>query len=175
MPMGRLVSSRSGAPNTTEQLIAPGFVAASHGIVFDPYTGMMTMFGGGQVATIDASLATSAAITASLKQFDVPGIGDFDQGAVDGFGHAFIAGSSAITFIDYSATGDITSPLNTIIIRTDDGHGGFFGAIDDIAPLVGPGGGGLPTPGVPEPASFAVFGIIFGLAGVVAARRRSRI
>lgn len=155
-----------GGTNTTAQLIAPGVVPAAHGIIYDPLTTQMTMFGGGEVATLNAHAGSSALITASLKEFDVPGVGDFDQGAVDGFGHAFIAGDGKITFIDYSTTGDITSPLNTIIIRTDDGLGTGFGAIDDIAPLVGLGG----SSGVPEPSSLAVFGILFALFSVYAAR-----
>jgi hypothetical protein len=60
---------------------------------------------------------------ASLKQRT--GVNsDFDS-AVDGHGHAFIAGNWQITFIDYSASGDITSAANTYIK-------GGFGGIDDL-------------------------------------------
>ena len=80
-------------------------------------------------------------IAGSLKQFDVPNIIDFDQGSTDGFGHAFIAGSGALTFIDYSISHDITHPDKIIIT-------GGYGNIDDIAPLDGPG-----SQTTPEPAS----------------------
>jgi hypothetical protein len=152
-----------GSPNdTTVQLIGPNVVPAAHGIIYDPFTGLETMFGGGWVATLDPNGATNAAIVASLRQFDVPSIGDFDQGAVDGFGHAFIAGEGALTFIDYSTTHDITNPTNRIIITRG------FGNIDDIAPLVGPGSN--PTNPIPEPVTLALLGV--GLAGIAAARRR---
>lgn len=118
------------------------------------------------MATMDPSGAADAAITASLKQFDVPGIGDFDQGSVDGFGHAFIAGSGAITFLDYSTSHDITNP-SQIIIRTVDGSGHSFGSIDDVAPLVGLGSQ------IPEPTSTALTAVgCFGL--FVTYRRRQR-
>jgi len=98
----------------------------------------------------------------SLLQFDVPNIGDFDQGAVDGHGHAFIAGSGAITFIDYSISHDITKPDRVVIT-------GGFGDIDDIAPLVGPGSNPNPTP---EPGTLLL--ILLAMSGVAAARRIAR-
>ncbi|MFO0846300.1 MAG: PEP-CTERM sorting domain-containing protein [Gemmataceae bacterium] len=154
-----------GNPNSTTQLIGPNQVVAAHGIIYDPFTGLMTMFGGGQVATIDPNAGNNTQITNSLKQFDVPNIGDFDQGSVDGFGHAFIAGSGAITFIDYSQSGDITNPNNTIIIT------GGFGNIDDVAPLVGLG---APPNAVPEPGSLTMLGIgALGALGFTWRRRRA--
>jgi hypothetical protein len=134
-----------GATDTTTQLFGPNLVRAAHGILYDSFTGLMTMFGGGGVATLDPNGATNAAIVASLKQRN--GINsDFDQGALDGFGHAFIAGNSQITFIDYSQTHDITSAANKIIIVSTDGTGHAIGAIDDLAPLDGPGANPVPEP-----------------------------
>ncbi len=157
-----------GSPNdTTDQLFAANTITAAHGIVYDPFTGLMTMFGGGGVATLDPNAGSDAAIQASLKQRN--GINsDFDQGSVDGYGHAFIAGNGEITFIDYSQTHDITSAANKVIIMSTDGHGNSFSGIDDVAPLVG-----LGSQAVPEPASLTILGIsAAGLAGYAWKRRK---
>lgn len=155
--------------DTATQLIAANTVTAAHGIIFDPFTGLMTMFGGGGVATLDPNAATNALIVASLKQRN--GINsDFDQGAVDGFGHAFIAGNGQITFIDYSATHDITSAANKVIIVSTDGAGNAIGAIDDLAPLVGPGS----STTTPEPSTMLLLGMALAGFGMVYRRKTSR-
>ena len=148
------------ATHQTTQLLGP--TTAAHGVVYDPFTGLWTMFGAGAVATMDPNAGSNAAIAASLMQRT--GInGDFDQGSVDGFGHALIAGNGDITFIDYSQTHDITSPLNTVIITAG------FGAIDDVAPLVGLGS----QSNTPEPSTLTLLGLgALGLVGY--ARRRQR-
>ncbi len=125
-------------------------LAPAHGLLYDPFTDLMTMFGAGQTGTINdltgASLLTSGGIFTA---------GDFDQGAVDGFGHALVAGSGGITFIDYHLSHDITHP-NFQTFR-----GGFAG-IDDVAPLTGPGSN--PNNGVPEPSTLLLIAAaIFGL------------
>jgi hypothetical protein len=154
-----------GVPNdATTQLIPGGQVRASHGVIYDPFTGLWTMFGGGSVATMDPTAGTNAGIIASLKQ-SIQFVGDFDQGAVDGFGHAFIAGAGDITFLDYSLSHDITHP-DQVIVRGADGVGNGFGNIDDVAPLVGLGA-------LPEPGSLALVAGA-GLSLLVARFRRRR-
>lgn len=108
-----------------------------HGMIFDPFTNKITFFGAGKVGTYDPT----SGIFEQSGQINA----DFDQGAVDGHGHAFIAGNGEITFIDYSATGDITSSANVVRIISG------FGGIDDLAPLVGPG-----SQAVPEPSAVAL-------------------
>jgi hypothetical protein len=131
-------------------------VAPAHGLIYDPYTDLMTMFGAGYVGTMSATNG------AGLKSFQT-GVCDFDQGAVDGHGHALVAGCNGITFIDYSATHDITSASNVIKFI------GGFNNIDDVAPLVGAGSS---TPPVPEPSTYAL--MLAGLGVVSWAARRGK-
>lgn len=133
-------------------------VEAAHGIVYDPFSDLMTLFGAGRTGTFDA--ADGSGLRTSAFDFTC----DFDQGAVDGKGHALVAGCNGITLIDYSQSGDITNPdfFTTI--------GGFFN-IDDVAPLAGVGAPPPPPPaGVPEPGTIA----LAGLAGLLLASQRRR-
>jgi autotransporter-associated beta strand protein len=122
--------SFAGGNDVTTQLVGTNQVRAAHGVVYDPFTGLWTMFGGGAVATMDPSAATNANIAASLKQ-SIQFVGDFDQGTVDGLGHAFIAGAGDITFLDYSTSHDITH-ADQVIIRSTDGAGNGLGGVDDV-------------------------------------------
>jgi hypothetical protein len=123
---------------------------AAHGMVLDPYTGLIDLFGGGDVATVNPLTDT---VSASVN---VNGA-NFDQGAPDGFGHALIAGSNGITFIDYRTSGSILTPDYTTFV-------GGFDNIDDIAPLAGPGSA------APEASTWAM--LLLGFAGLGFAGRR---
>lgn len=129
---------------------------AVHGMIYDPFTTLITFFGDGFIGTYNP--------TTGVYSQSVNFGPNFDQGAVDGHGHALIAGSNEVTFIDYSISGDITHP-DKVIYETDPN---FFG-IDDVAPLSGVGSN--PNP-VPEPSSLALFAT--GLLGLLGWRRARR-
>lgn len=94
---------------TTTRLFTGGITSA-HGMVYAPFSDRMVLFGAGFVGSfaIDGT---------DLQQFDVPGVNDFDQGAVDGKGHALIAGDGAITLVDYLTSGEITDSTNHSFVQ----------------------------------------------------------
>lgn len=114
-------------------------VTPAHGVIYDPFTGKFTFFGEGYTGTMNTNgtgLATHGT-----------GVCDFDQGAVDGQGHALVAGCNGITFISYAISGDINNPD---YIQFFSGYNN----IDDVAPLVGAGSQN-PTP---EPGTLILMG-----------------
>ena len=131
----------------------------AHGLIFDSFTDLMTMFGDGETGTFNPNAGTDANIIASLKVSN-PFTCGFDQGAVDGKGHALVAGCSQITFIDYHLSGDITKPDYFTSV-------GGFSNIDDVAPL-----SGLGSNNVPEPASLALVAAALAGLGIARARRQ---
>ena len=131
-------------------------VTAAHGIIFDPFSGLIDLFGGGNVATINPN---TMAVSASVHPTGAAA--DFDQGAPDGLGHALIAGSGGLTFIDYEGTSILTP--NFVTFRSG------FGSIDDIAPLTGVGA----PPSVPGPIVGAGLpGLILACGGLLGWWRR---
>ncbi|HWI53458.1 MAG TPA: Ig-like domain-containing protein [Symbiobacteriaceae bacterium] len=102
-------------------------IPAAHGMSFDKHTGHLMLFGSNHVTQIDP--ATMAIVADRVFS----GM-DFDQGTVDSHGHMFVASNSGyLLFMDYAASGIITSPANYVRIQFLDSY------LDDVAPLAGPG------------------------------------
>jgi hypothetical protein len=167
--MGSTVFYVNGSPNgggnlgtidlstgTTTRLYSG--VTPAHGLIFDPFTNMITMFGAGHTGTMNAT--DGSGLKTSNTQFTC----DFDQGAVTGTGIALVAGCGRLTLLDYTQSHDITNP---------DWFGSIFvnGAIDDVAPLVGAGSEcGNRCGHVPEPTTLSLLGL--SIIGAMLARRQ---
>jgi len=136
---------------------APNPIPAAHGMTFDAFTGDLMIFGDGHVSQID--LAGGGMTIVSDRAF--AGM-IFDQGAVDGKGHAFVASNTGdMLFVDYKTSGfigDLTNFTSTQFLEAN---------LDDIAPLSGPGAA------VPVPA--AIWGGMALLGGVAIQRMRKGI
>ena len=117
-----------GATYTTS-LIASN-VPAAHGGTYDPFTNTVILFGDGHI--------TQYSIAGVLVSDLNVGAGQFDQGTVDGNGHAYVAiNNGDLFFLDYSVSGLIdcggcgTNFQSIQFLAT---------SLDDIGPLVGEGG-----------------------------------
>lgn len=133
-------------------------VTPAHGLIFDPFTNMITMFGAGHTGTMSAT--NGSGLKTSNTQFTC----DFDQGAVTGTGIALVAGCGQLTLLDYTQSHDITNP---------DWYGSISvnGSIDDVAPLVGAGSAcGANCGTVPEPATLSLMSL--GIIAATLVRRR---
>jgi hypothetical protein len=132
--------------------------AASHGMVYDPFTHCLMICGANSVCQFDPSTNT----VVGTRNFALGG--EFDQMSVDGHGHAWICNNDGhMLFIDYDASGHIYDAGNFT-----DYHFMGVGDLDDIAPLVGLG---APTP---APAGVVLLGLGgLGVAGWNLLRRRT--
>lgn len=107
---------------------------ATHGGEYDPYTQNIMIFGDSFIAQIDptdGSLVSSRDFSGVCVDDNTSINPTFDQGTVDGNGHAFVASNGGnLFFIDYSASFDIADAGNFVACP-------FLAAnLDDIAPIL---------------------------------------
>ena len=138
-----------------------GGIATAQDAVFDPFTGLIVLFGDGEVNTFDPSANTfgTAVTLPGATAGATCGGGatlQLDAGTVDGAGHAYIAGCGNLYYIDYSVTGSILSGSDLAqSVPVPDG-------IKDVAVIQ--------ADSTPEPSSIAM--VLIGFAGLAIARRR---
>jgi WD40 repeat protein len=141
-------------------------VAAAHGMQFDPFTGHLILVGDSTISQIDP-----AAPTAIVSSAVFSGV-NFDQGALDGLGHLFVASNTgSLLFMDYSTTGLVGGTGNFTALPF------LRSALDDVAPLIGGGGTSCGLPGqppcrTPEPGSLPLLALGAAMLILASARRR---
>jgi len=110
---------------------------AAHGGVFDPFTGDVFIFGDDHMTQLDlaGNIVSDRNFNGAACDSNPSGVNpNFDQGTVDGNGHAFVASNSGhFFFVDYSSTGligDVSNFVDCPFLESN---------LDDVAPLVGMG------------------------------------
>jgi hypothetical protein len=149
---------------TSRKLGGTTALPAAHGITYDSFTHDLILAGDSHITQVDP---TTFAIVSDL---DLTGLinAPLDQVGVDGHGHVFASSNGNVSVFNGTGTTgqlvfiDMTGGTHTL---TDAGNyrsiQNLAFALDDIAPLSGPGS-------IPEPAG----GMVVGLAGVMLVRRR---
>jgi hypothetical protein len=114
-----------GSGTTTRQLSS---ITAGHGIAYDPYSRTLFLFGGGSVLQIDPRHPQQV-----VSSMVVPSA-QFDNGTTDGLGHLYVASNTGELFVvDYHQALRLGDPRDVVTqLRLHD-------ALDDVAPLIGPG------------------------------------
>jgi hypothetical protein len=121
---------------------------------YDPYTGMIVLFGQGQINTLNP--ATGILGTAITLPAGTCGSSTLTTGDFDGLGHGLVTDCGTLYYLDFSAThNELTGTVTAI-------PGAFNGKDIEIFQT---------TTGTPEPATMGF--ALFGLA-VVAVRRFRR-